>query len=162
ASSLIEDISMRGTKMKDQPPKENDHLTYQEIARYSARELSAEQAQHVQQHCVECADCRAQLSLVMQALEPDKELDQQPEFARLLIWPAWFLWQRNQPVERAMVSLRSVWTVSRPLESRVTGDFPPLPYERVRGANSQTPSVPTNQDQLLAAEAELKRAVADH
>jgi CHAT domain-containing protein len=84
--------------------------------------------------------------------------------AMLLVLPVWWLWQRNQPVERAMASLRKSWTVKRPVESRVTGDFPALPYERVRSAANPTAlaPAPANQDQLQAAELALKLAVADH
>jgi CHAT domain-containing protein len=81
----------------------------------------------------------------------------------VLTGPVWYLWQRNQPVERAMTSLRNVWTVSRPIEPRITGDFPHLPFDRARGASSQATvnKELINRDQLMAAEAELKREVAD-
>ncbi len=68
----------------------------------------------------------------------------------------------DRSLDRSMASLRQSWTVNRPLESRVTGGFPPLPFERVRSANSNSPSLPINTDQLLVAEVELKRAVADY
>jgi len=222
---------MKGNNVTAQSPEGNGHLTYQEIAGYSTGALAAEQERRVQRHCVGCAYCLEELTLVMRSLQPDNSIDQQPEFATLLkagaqsagkvlrqyqmadaqptlpeqpaqgaesgnpaehrrLWtwltawfatrrrpafaalalamllalPAWWIWQRNQPIERAMASLRKSWTVKRPLEPRVTGDFPPLPFERVRSAdNLMAPApTPTNKDQLLAAEAELKRIVADH
>jgi hypothetical protein len=216
---------MKGNNVTAQTPEGNGHLTYQEIAGYSTGALAAEQERRVQRHCIDCANCLEELTLVMQSLQPDSSIDQQPEFAVLLkagehsvrkilreyhkteaqpairkefvkgagshsLWnwltawfatprrlafatlafaillalPAWWIRQRNQPVERAMVSLRKSWTVNRPLEPRVTGEFPPLPYERVRSAtNLPAPApAPTDKDHLLAAEAELKRAVADH
>jgi hypothetical protein len=212
---------MKGNNVTAQTPEGNSHLTYQEIAGYSTGALAAEQERRVQRHCIDCAYCREELTLVMRSLQPDSSIDQQPEFDALLKagehyvrkilreyhkieepairkesvngaksrslwnWPAWFAtprrlafatlafaillalpawWirQRNQPVERAMVSLRKSWAVNRPLEPRITGEFPPLPYERVRSAANLPAPAPTNKDQLLAAEAELKRAVADH
>lgn len=215
ASSINEGISMKGNNVKDQVPEGNDHLTYQEIADCFAGNLAAEQLRRIRRHCIQCVDCRERLTLVMESLQPDDQIDHSPEFARLLksgelaaekalrpqhtagetasqkkpaIWssitdwfltrrriavtviaavvlaaPVWFLWRRNQPVERAMASLRNVWMVNRPIEPRVTGDFPHLPFDRARGANLQAPAnkEPINRDQLMAAEAELKREVAD-
>jgi len=215
---------MKGNNVTSRTPEGNGHLTDQEIASYSAGALASEQERRVQRHCIDCAACREELTLVMRALQPDDSIDRRPEFAALLEagvqsarkalrkypmaeaqpalpqgtaqgvesgrpaaprnwltgWfapprrlafaalacalllalPAWWLWQRDRTVERAMTSLRKSWTINRPLESRVTGDFPPLPYERVRSAAAPT-AAPANQDQLLAAEVELKRAVAD-
>jgi CHAT domain-containing protein len=74
----------------------------------------------------------------------------------------WWWTARESSLDRSLASLRQSWTVNRPLESRVTGGFPPLPFERVRSANTNSPSLPVNQDKLLAADAELKRAVADN
>jgi CHAT domain-containing protein/lipoprotein NlpI len=75
-----------------------------------------------------------------------------------LALPGWLLWRSNQPLERAMASLRQAWTINRPLEARVTGGFPYLPYQVTR---SGAGTIPVNQDQLLAATAELAREVAD-
>src|SRR5262249_3432281 len=79
--------------------------------------------------------------------------------AMLLALPAGVMWQPNQPTGRAMPSQRKSWTTTPPLNPRVTGYSPPLPFERVRiAANLTAPApTPTDKDQLLAAEAELKR-----
>ncbi len=75
-----------------------------------------------------------------------------------VVIPVYRFYQSQQPVERAMGSLRRVWTQSRPLEARVTGGFPYLPYQVTRSGGA---SAPVNQGQLLAATAELAREVAD-
>jgi len=75
-----------------------------------------------------------------------------------IVVPVYRFYQGNQPVERAMASMRQAWPQSRPIEARVTGGFPYLPYQVTRGGGA---SVPVNQGQLLAATAELAREVAD-
>jgi CHAT domain-containing protein len=72
--------------------------------------------------------------------------------------PVYRYYRGPQPAERALASLRQVWTQSRPMEARVTGGFQYLPYRVTRGGNKATP---VNQDQLDAATAELAREVAD-
>ena len=76
----------------------------------------------------------------------------------VIAFPVYRVWQNNQPVERAMASLLKTWTVTRPLEVRVTGGFPYLPYSATRGSNDATG---INQYQLRAANADLTREVAD-
>ncbi|MBI1760649.1 MAG: CHAT domain-containing protein [Acidobacteria bacterium] len=112
----------------------------------------------------------AQPQLVTQIAEPLNWrhwfVFRQPAFgwavaaALLLVFvvPTYFYYQRNQPVELAMASLRQAWTQSRPLEARVTGGFPYLPYQVTRGGNDAAPVKP---ELLLAATAELAREVAD-
>ena len=82
----------------------------------------------------------------------------------LLALSAWWLWPRPQSLERAMASLRNSWTVSRPIELRITGELPPLPYQPVRSVDRQdSPALPpTNRNELLTAEMELRCAVRDH
>ncbi|MGH9803361.1 MAG: tetratricopeptide repeat protein, partial [Blastocatellia bacterium] len=72
--------------------------------------------------------------------------------------PGYLYWQNNQPVNRSMASLRQAWDRNRPIEARVTGDFPYLPYMVTRGAGD---TVSVNEAQLLAATADLAREVAD-
>ncbi|GEM_PF-3005578 len=72
--------------------------------------------------------------------------------------PVYRFYQSQQPVESAMASLRQAWDRNRPIETRVTGDFPYLPYLVTRGPGE---AVSVNQAQLLAATAELAREVAD-
>lgn len=72
--------------------------------------------------------------------------------------PGYLYWQNNQPVNRAMASLRRAWDRNRPIETRVTGDFPYLPYMVTRSSDDKAP---VNQAQLLAATADLAREVAD-
>ena len=75
---------MKGNNVTAQSPEGNGHLTYQEIAGYSTGALAAEQERRVQRHCVDCAYCLEELTLVMRSLQPDNSIDQQPEFAALL------------------------------------------------------------------------------
>src|SRR5262245_46354434 len=84
ASSINEDISMKGTHVNNQVPEGNDHLTYQGIADCFTGALPAEQLRLLQRHCIQCADCRERLTLVMEALQPDDQIDHSPEFAELL------------------------------------------------------------------------------
>ncbi|MGH9938876.1 MAG: tetratricopeptide repeat protein, partial [Blastocatellia bacterium] len=75
-----------------------------------------------------------------------------------VIIPVYRFYRSNQPIERAMESLRQTWSQSRPLEGRVTGGFPYLPYQVTRGGDDLAP---VNQNQLTAATAELAREVID-
>lgn len=70
--------------------------------------------------------------------------------------PTYLYYRSDQAAERVLLSLHKVWTGSRPLEIRVTGGFPYLPYSVTRGGRVQV-----DQGQLLAATAELAREVAD-
>lgn len=72
--------------------------------------------------------------------------------------PGYRYWQSNQPVERAMSSMRQAWNRNRPIETRVTGNFPYLPYAVTRGSGDKAT---VNQAQLLAATADLAREVAE-
>ena len=75
-----------------------------------------------------------------------------------VVIPVYRFYQGNHPVDRAMASLRQAWGQSRPIEARVTGDFPYLPYQITRNGGA---TISVNQEQLLAATAELAREVAD-
>jgi Flp pilus assembly protein TadD, contains TPR repeats len=65
--------------------------------------------------------------------------------------------QGDELVERAMVSMRQAWYLDRPIKTRVTGEFPYLPYSPTRGPSD---SVPVNDTQLKAATVILNLEVA--
>ncbi|MGE0132978.1 MAG: CHAT domain-containing protein [Blastocatellales bacterium] len=69
----------------------------------------------------------------------------------------YFFWWGKQPVERGLRAIQDVWTDSRPLEARVSGGFPYLPYKVTRGAEAK---IAINKKLLVAAEAELSRDAA--
>jgi CHAT domain-containing protein/Tfp pilus assembly protein PilF len=71
----------------------------------------------------------------------------------------YYFWRSSSPVERNLEALREVWSDSRPLEARVTGNFPYLPYKVTRG-QSDTAATAFNRNLLLAAKADLAREVA--
>jgi CHAT domain-containing protein len=72
--------------------------------------------------------------------------------------PTYIAYQRNQPLERGLASLRQAWTENRPLEARVTGGFAYLPYRVTRGGSE---AAPVNQYVLLTATAELARELTN-
>lgn len=72
--------------------------------------------------------------------------------------PVYRFYQSDQPVERALASMRQAWPQNRPIEARITGAFPYRPYQVTRGGDA---SGSVNREQLLAATAELAREVAD-
>jgi len=73
--------------------------------------------------------------------------------------PGYRYWQSTQPVERSMASLRQAWDRNRPLEIRVTGDFPYHPYLVTRGPGDKAPA---NDTKLKAAFAVLALEVETH
>lgn len=232
-----------GMNVDNRIPDGNDHLTIQSITAWISGECTANLQLEYEQHCVRCAECREQMVMISQSMQPDDELAQSAEFQEMLrigeqaamrawedqqksvapepepeqkphppkpepwfkrlipvrqpsprhaevlvssgqvalplqIWqqpvlrfatvalllmaasiPGYLYWQSNQPVNRGMASLRQAWDRNRPIETRVTGDFPYLPYMVTRGPGD---TVPVNDAQLLAATADLAREVADH
>jgi CHAT domain-containing protein/Tfp pilus assembly protein PilF len=70
----------------------------------------------------------------------------------------WSYFRRpDSPIERSLEAMREAWNDSRPLEARVAGNFPYLPYKVTRG---QPGAAAFNQKLLLAAKADLAREAA--
>lgn len=211
-----------GMNADNQIPDGNDHLTIQSITAWISGECTANLQLEYEQHCVRCAECREQVAMISQSMQPDDELVRSAEFQELLrigeqaamrawedqhesvapepeqkpdppkpehwfkrlipVWQPVFAriaaavlllavgisgyryWQSTQPshqsdelVERAMLSMRQAWYLDRPIKTRVTGEFPYLPYRPTRGSDD---SVPVNGTQLKAATVILNLEVA--
>lgn len=65
----------------------------------------------------------------------------------------------NSPVQSSLNAMRKSYFSSRPLEARVTGDFPYKAYERTRGASD---NIDIDRDQINYALLELTRIVASN
>lgn len=80
-------------------------------------------------------------------------------FAALIVGlglAGWRICSPKSKIDGALTNINSAWLKQRPVEARVAGDFPYLPYKPTRG---QKDSTSANHDQLLAAKAELTREV---
>ncbi len=70
--------------MNYQTPEGNDHPSAQQVAAWLSGASSAEERRGLEQHFIQCAECRAQMAMIQQARQPDGALQQSPEFAGLL------------------------------------------------------------------------------
>ncbi|MGH9842339.1 MAG: CHAT domain-containing protein [Blastocatellia bacterium] len=70
---------------------------------------------------------------------------------------AYYFQRAGTTIDRSLEAMRTAWSDSRPLEARVTGGFPHLPYRVTRGRKE---GIAVNQNLLLATKADLAREVA--
>lgn len=75
---------MTGEYLNNQSPEGNDHPSAQCVAAWLSGEAAAEERLDLEQHFIHCAECRAQMAMIRQARQPERELQQSPEFANLL------------------------------------------------------------------------------
>ncbi len=75
---------MLGDNMIYQTPEGNDHPSAQQVAAWLSGASSVAERPGLEQHFIQCAECRAQMAMSGQARQPDGALQQSPEFAGLL------------------------------------------------------------------------------
>lgn len=75
---------MTGEYLNNQSPEGNDHPSAQRVAAWLSGGTVAEERLDLEQHFIHCAECRAQMAMIRQARQPERELQQGPEFAHLL------------------------------------------------------------------------------
>ncbi len=75
---------MLGETMNYQTPEGNDHPSAQQVAAWLSGASSVAERPGLEQHFIQCAECRAQMAMSGQARQPDGALQQSPEFAGLL------------------------------------------------------------------------------
>jgi hypothetical protein len=75
---------MTGEYVNNQTPEGNDHPSAQRVAAWLSGGVAAEERLDLEQHFIRCAECRAQMAMIRQARQPERELQQSPEFANLL------------------------------------------------------------------------------
>lgn len=73
-----------GMTVNNQIPDGNDHLTTRGITEWLTGACSAELQLVYQQHCIQCADCREQVAMISQSMQPDGEIERSPEYQELL------------------------------------------------------------------------------